>query len=130
MANQLQHILYVDDEDDIREVAKMSLEIIGGLTVTDFNNGKEAILKAESINPDIILLDVMMPIMDGPTTLKILRKNPALDNIPVIIMTARVQASEIDEYIQLGAAGVINKPFDPMKLASQVTEIWEKFHAR
>lgn len=130
MENQLKHVLCVDDEDDIREVAQMSLETVGGLTVTALNSGEEAVSKAESINPDVILLDVMMPKMDGPTTLKMLRQNSALDKIPIILMTARVQTAEIEEYLQLGAAGVVPKPFDPMTLTAKITEIWEKFHAK
>ena len=91
---------------------------------------EEAIAEAEAINPDVILLDVMMPKMDGPTTLTILRQNAALDSIPIILMTARVQQTEIAEYIELGAAGVIPKPFNPMTLATEITKIWEKSHAK
>lgn len=130
MTQQLKHVLCIDDEDDIREVAQMALEVVGGLIVTTLNSGEKAIAEAEAINPDVILLDVMMPKMDGPTTLTILRQNAALDSIPIILMTARVQQTEIAEYIELGAAGVIPKPFDPMTLATEITKIWEKSHAK
>ncbi|HCM84325.1 MAG TPA: response regulator [Alphaproteobacteria bacterium] len=126
MPNSLQHILCIDDESDILEVAKMCLETIGGLQVTCLNSGAEAVAKAEAIQPDIIMLDVMMPEMDGPSTLKKLRENPALNHIPIVFMTARVQPSEVQEYMAMGAAGVVPKPFDPMLITAQVTEIWNK----
>jgi two-component system OmpR family response regulator len=130
MNNKLQHVLIIDDEDDILEVAQMCLETVGGLQVTALNSGVEAIAKAQSINPDLILLDVMMPKMDGPETLKSLRQNAALNDVPIVFMTARVQPVEIEQYMQLGASGVVAKPFDPMTLSVQITEIWEKLHAK
>ncbi len=83
MTKQLKHILCIDDDEDIRNVTQMSLEMVGEFTVTALGSGEEAVSKAESINPDVILLDVMMPKMDGPTTLKILRQNSALNDIPI-----------------------------------------------
>ncbi|MBF0472033.1 MAG: response regulator [Gammaproteobacteria bacterium] len=121
---ELQRILHVDDEPDIQEVASMTLEAIGGFTVVTCNSGSEALERVAEVNPDIILLDVMMPGMDGPTTLKELRKREDVAAIPVIFMTAKVQSHEIDGYIELGAAGVITKPFDPMELSDKVREIW------
>ena len=128
MNSKMQHVLCVDDEADILEVAQLSLETVGGLTVTCLNSGQAAVAEAEQIKPDLILLDVMMPVMDGPATLKALRKNPALDHIPIVFMTARVQPAEIQEYMSMGAAGVTPKPFDPMTLAGHISEIWERFH--
>ncbi|MAF96254.1 MAG: hypothetical protein CMM60_10945 [Rhodospirillaceae bacterium] len=122
----LQRILYVDDEPDIQEVAKMTLEAIGGFTVETCNSGQEAIEKAAGFAPDLILLDVMMPGMDGPSTLQELRKLPKITETPVIFMTAKVQAQEIEEYKKMGAADVITKPFDPMTLSEQVKKIWDK----
>jgi len=124
--NSLQRILHVDDEPDIREVAKMTLEAIGSFTVETCRSGQEAIDKAPGFAPDLILLDVMMPGMDGPTTFGELQLNPATSGIPVIFMTAKVQAHEIDEYLKLGGAGVIIKPFDPTSLSKEVAEIWEE----
>jgi CheY-like chemotaxis protein len=113
-------ILYVDDEDDIREIAMMALELDGDMEVRGEASGAAAIATAEAWNPDVILLDVMMPSMDGPTTLKRLRENPLTAQITVIFITARAQAREIEAFIGLGAKGVITKPFDPMTLAGDV----------
>ncbi len=121
----LQRILHVEDEPDIREVAKMTLEAIGDFTVESCGSGQEALDKAPGFAPDLILLDVMMPGMDGPTTFAELRKLPGTEKTPVIFMTAKVQSNEIDHYIKMGGAAVISKPFDPMTLSDQIREIWE-----
>jgi CheY-like chemotaxis protein len=113
-------ILIIDDDDDIREVAALTLEMVAGWNVVTANSGAHGIQRAQEENPDAILLDVMMPGMDGPTTLSELRKNRQTCEIPVVFMTARAQAREVEEFISLGAQGVISKPFDPMTLASQV----------
>jgi CheY-like chemotaxis protein len=110
-------ILYVDDEADIREVAAMSLELDGELEVRCCASGVEAIEVASEWNPDLILLDVMMPGMDGPETLARLRNDAATVAIPVVFITARTGARESERFLGLGAAGVIAKPFDPMTLA-------------
>src|SRR5690242_17404313 len=120
----LQRILYVEDEPDIRQVAKLSLEKVGGFTVELCASGDEAIKSISSFGPDLILLDVMMPGMDGPTTLKKLRELPQSEHIPAIFMTAKAQPQEIEEFKQIGALDVIPKPFDPMTLAQSVREIW------
>ncbi|MES2664143.1 MAG: response regulator [Pseudomonadota bacterium] len=125
---KLEHILCIDDEEDILEVAKMCLEIAGGFTVSTLNSGAEALKQVEKIKPDLILLDVMMPIMDGPSTLKNLKKIHALIATPIVFMTARVQPTEIQQYLDLGANAVVPKPFDPMTLSPLINEIWEKFH--
>jgi two-component system OmpR family response regulator len=130
MTRKLQHVLCVDDEADILEVAEMSLATVGDFTVTCLHSGAEAVAKAETIAPDIILLDVMMPEMDGTATLKALQQNPALASVPVVFMTARVQTADVTRYLQQGAIGVIAKPFDPMLLSAQLTELWENYHAR
>jgi CheY-like chemotaxis protein len=113
-------VLHVDDEADIREVVEISLGLEPTFTVRSCSSGGEAIAAAAEWPPDIILLDVMMPDMDGPTTLARLRERPQSAGIPVVFMTARAQASELDRFITLGAAGVISKPFDPMTLGSVV----------
>jgi CheY-like chemotaxis protein len=121
----LSRILYVEDEPDIQTVAKIALEMVGGFEVRICSTGEEALREAEGFAPDMILLDVMMPGMDGPRTLEALRKKPALTNTPVAFMTAKVQPAEVAHYKSLGARDVIAKPFDPMTLASQVQAIWE-----
>ncbi|AZP13669.1 response regulator [Undibacterium parvum] len=123
----LTHILYVEDDLDIQAVAQIALEIVGGLSLKTCSSGAEALATANAgFVPDLLLLDVMMPNMDGPTTLAELRKLPATANTPVIFMTAKVQSAELDFYTSLGAIGVIAKPFDPMELSSQVRALWNK----
>jgi two-component system, OmpR family, response regulator len=114
-------LLHVDDEDDIREVAAYALEIDPGIRLTSAASGPEAIAELEAgLRPDVILLDVMMPGMDGPGTLERLRTIEGLSLTPVIFMTARVQAEERERYLKLGAIGVVQKPFDPLTLAQDV----------
>lgn len=124
--NTLKKILYVEDEDDISEIAKISLEDIGGFQVKYCASGKEALTVAEAFQPDLILLDVMMPGLDGPSTLKELRKISSLEHTPTIFMTAKIQPSEVEHYKSIGAIDVISKPFDPMTLASAIKSSWEK----
>jgi len=122
----LRKILLVEDEPDIQAVAKVALESVGGFSVEICNSGEEAVRQAPGIAPDLILLDVMMPGLDGFSTLKALREIPAVAEVPVIFMTAKVQASEVAQYKAMGALDVIAKPFDPMTLASSLKEIWER----
>ena len=126
MHSDLQRILYVEDDPDIQAIAVMVLETIHGFTLEVCSSGNEAVQKAEAFNPDLILLDVMMPNMDGPETLERLREFPTLAVTPVVFMTAKVQPQEVQAYLDLGAVGVIAKPFDPMILADQLREIWER----
>ncbi len=116
-------VLLVDDEDDIREVAQMSLEMTAGWKICSANNGAAGIAKALEVSPDVILLDVMMPDMDGPTTFLKMREMPELSKTPVILLTAKVQAADKERFKEIGVSGVIAKPFDPMSLADQVNEI-------
>jgi two-component system OmpR family response regulator len=113
-------ILHVDDEPDIREVVELSLGLDRDFTVRSCGSGKDALAIAADWQPDFILLDVMMPAMDGPATLVQLRENAKSADIPVIFMTARAQARELNRFRSLGAVGVIPKPFDPMTLAASV----------
>ena len=115
-------ILIVDDEDDIREVARASLEMVGGWEVLAAGSGSEGLALAKVGQPDAILLDVMMPDMDGPTTFQKLQSNATTRHIPVILLTAKVQAADHLRFAQLGVSGVLAKPFDPMTLPSQVAE--------
>ena len=116
-------ILIVDDEDNIREVAKVSLEMVGGWDVLVAGSGSEGLAEAKSGQPDAILLDVMMPDMDGPATFQRLQADEATRHIPVILLTAKVQAAERRRFAALGVSGVLAKPFDPMTLPSQVAEV-------
>lgn len=125
---ELHRIMYVEDELDIQAVATLALEALGGFTVKVCSSGQEALASIAEFAPDLVLLDVMMPGMDGPATLKILRAMPDTAKIPVIFMTAKVQPSEVQEYKNMGALGVIPKPFDPMTLAESVKCIWTKAH--
>ncbi|HEY8938949.1 MAG TPA: response regulator [Cellvibrio sp.] len=124
MTRELTRILYVEDDPDIQAIAMMVLETISGFTVEACSCGSEALQKAVAFNPDLILLDVMMPGMDGPETLKGLRGFPELEKTPVVFMTAKVQPQEVQAYLGMGAVGVIAKPFDPMTLAQELRDIW------
>jgi len=126
MNDELKKILYVEDEPDIQAVAQIALEAVGGFELKVCSGGEEAVAAATGFAPDLLLLDVMMPGMDGPTTLAELRKLPGLESTPVIFMTAKVQPQEIAHFKSLGAVEVIAKPFDPMGLADQVREAWSK----
>ena len=126
MAGDLQRITYVEDEPDIRTVAQIALETVGGFTLDVCTSGPEALEKAAAFKPDLVLLDVMMPEMDGTETFRQLRLMPALAETPIVFMTAKAQAHEIDAYKAMGAAGVITKPFDPMTLVDDVRAIWRE----
>jgi CheY-like chemotaxis protein len=121
---ELKTVLYVDDEPDIREVVEMSLTLAEDLTVHTCSSGEEALQRAPEVSPDLILLDVMMPNMDGPTTMQRLRANPALAHVPVVFMTAKAMPQEVARFVEMGAAAVIAKPFDPLQLANQISSIW------
>jgi two-component system OmpR family response regulator len=124
----LRSILYVDDEPDIRQIVQLALGLTEGLTVHTGESGEQALVLARALRPDLLLLDVMMPGLDGPGTLKRMRTDPEIAHIPVIFMTAKAMAREISLFREMGAVGVIAKPFDPMQLASQVLSLW-KDHA-
>jgi CheY-like chemotaxis protein len=116
-------ILHIDDEPDIREVVATSLTLDPELAVRGCASGESGLAAAADDKPDLILLDVMMPVMDGPATLVHLRENPRTSDIPVIFMTARAQTREIEQFKSLGAVGVIAKPFNPMTLATLVRSL-------
>jgi two-component system OmpR family response regulator len=126
MSATLTKILYAEDEPDIQSIAQMALEMMGGYTLKVCNNGQEALEAAEAFAPDLILLDVMMPSMDGPTAFQQMRKIPSLANVPVIFMTAKVQSQEVEAYKAMGAIDVIAKPFDPMILSETIQSLWER----
>ncbi|MDY7536879.1 response regulator [Undibacterium sp. RTI2.1] len=121
----LNKILYVEDDQDIQTVAQIALEVVGSFSLITCSSGSAALQAIETgAIPDLLLLDVMMPSMDGPTTLAELRKLASTSQTPVIFMTAKVQTVELDYYKSLGAIGVIAKPFDPMELSEQVRALW------
>ena len=121
-------ILYVDDEPDIREVVDISLGLNPDFEVRACASGAEAVAAAVEWHPLVILLDVVMPGMDGPATLSHLRSNPETSGIPVLFMTARAQSREIEQFMALGAQGVIAKPFDPMTLGGLVRTHLQMLH--
>jgi CheY-like chemotaxis protein len=116
-------ILIIDNEPHIQEVAQICLETVAGWQVFTASSGQEGLLKAVMEKPDAILLDVMMPDMDGPTTFQKLQENDATKAIPVIFLTAKVQSSDRQRYANLGLKAVIAKPFDPIKLADQIAQV-------
>ena len=122
----LERVLYVEDNPDLRAVGTFALEDIGGLTVKACASGDEALEAAEVFDPQLILMDVMMPGMDGPATLQALRSMGSAAQTPVVFLTAKAQPDEIARYRKLGAAGVIPKPFDPMTLAALIREFYER----
>lgn len=119
----LQRVMMVEDDPDIQTIARLSLESVGGFEVEVCSGGVEALQRVESFAPDLILLDVMMPDMDGPTVLTRLREREATQNVPVIFMTAKAQAHEIEAYKKMGALEVVSKPFDPMTLPQILLDI-------
>jgi CheY-like chemotaxis protein len=116
-------IMIVDDDGDICTVVELAARRVGGWGVVVAASGQEALAKARSERPDVILLDVMMPDLDGPATLAMLREEPSTAAIPVIFLTAKVQRPELERYMALGAIGVIRKPFDAMTLPDEVRRI-------
>lgn len=124
----IKKVLLVDDDPNIRKLARMSLERVGRWEVTVAESGAEAIEVLPQVRPDLVVLDVMMPGLDGRTTLTKLKEQR--QELPVILMTAKVQAEEIAEYLSLGAVGVIMKPFDPMRLPKDISDLLERNHKK
>ena len=124
MSRPLTSLLYVDDDADIREIVEMSLGLDGSLRVTSSSGGEHSLNTMRSERPDLVVLDVMMPGMDGPAILLRMRADPELAHIPVIFMTAKADPQEVARFRDLSAIGVIAKPFDPMALGGQVRALW------
>lgn len=118
-------VLHVDDEEDIRVIAKLALETVGGLEVIQCASGPEALELAPQAKPDLFLLDVMMPEMDGIQTLKLLRELPGFEQTPAFFMTAKVGSEDQEELLNCGAAAVIPKPFDPLTVAADIVTMWQ-----
>jgi len=123
---ELSSILCVEDEDDIREILVLALESVGGFTVHAYASGREAVERAAAVRPDLILLDVMMPEMSGPLTLDALQQIPEVAGTPVIFLTAKTQASEVEQFKALGAIDVLTKPFSPMTLSDEIVAAWQR----
>ena len=121
----LKTVLYVDDEPDIREVVELSLGLASALTIHTCDSGLVALETMPLVQPDMVLLDVMMPGLDGPATLQRMQSDHRLEHIPVVFMTAKAMPQEVARFRELGAVAVIAKPFDPMRLSEQVHAIWE-----
>lgn len=115
-------VLIVDDEEDVRAIAKLGLEMGAGWNVLTASSGQEALSMAENHHPDVILLDMMMPDLDGRATLQQLKNNSATQHIPVILVTAKVQESEHNNLVELDVAAIFAKPFRPLKLADQISQ--------
>jgi two-component system, OmpR family, response regulator len=126
MSKQLRRLTYVEDEPDIRAITEFALKEIGGFDLDVCASGPEAIERTPDFEPDLIILDVMMPGMDGIETFNRLRAIPKLARTPIIFMTAKAMKHETDRYRALGVADVIPKPFDPIALADQIREIWQR----
>jgi CheY-like chemotaxis protein len=127
MNSLMRRILIIDDEDDIREVAALSLEATAGWHILTASSGTTGIEIAAAEQPDAILMDVMMPGVDGPTTFASMQQNPAVAHIPVLLLTAKVQGVDQRRFAGLGLAGILFKPFDPLTLARQISDAlgWE-----
>lgn len=126
MAYSLERVACVEDDPDIRELIRISLGEIGRLRLAVYASGPQALEQAPGFEPELFLLDVMMPEMTGPETLKALRGIRTFEETPMVFMTAKVQVQEVEGYYRLGAASVIAKPFDPIGLAGQVRDIWSQ----
>ncbi len=123
-ARKLTKILLVDDQRDIRSIVGLALGKIGKFEVQVCSSGEEALLAAPDFNPDLLMVDMSMPVMDGAATLKALRERGI--DAPAIFFTARLKPGDVERYGDLGVLGVIPKPFDPLKLAAQVREMWKE----
>jgi DNA-binding response OmpR family regulator len=124
---KLNRILYVEDDADIREIVRMSLEMVGKYQVAACGSCADALSIVDDFDPDLLLLDVMMPDIDGPGTLEHLREHDAAADAPAIFLTASVQAEEMARYAGMGVVDVIIKPFDPMRLPGQIEATWQEY---
>lgn len=122
MAEALMRVVYIEDEPDIQAIVKIALEAVGGMQVRIFSSGQEALAQAAAAAPQLLVLDVMMPGLDGPRTLSLLREQPSLAQVPAVFMTAKAQPQEVSGLLAQGAISVISKPFDPMTLAHQLQQ--------
>jgi two-component system, OmpR family, response regulator len=122
----LNRVCYVEDDEDIQRIVRMSLERIGKMTVEVVGDPTAAIEKMAVFRPDLVMLDWMMPVMDGPTLFRQMKTRPETSALPVVFITAKAAQRDLDELIALGAAGTISKPFSPKDLPEQLRAIWAK----
>lgn len=122
----LKKILYAEDELDVQTVVELTVQAMSDYEIKICENGKKLLECVEEYEPDLVLLDVMMPEMDGPTTFKNLQTNEKTKNIPVIFMTAKAQVQEVSDMLKSGVIGIITKPFDPLELCNDIKKIWCK----
>ena len=127
--DRLNKILYVEDDADIRKIVSMSLEMVGDYTVAACGSCADALEMVDDFAPDLLLLDVMMPDVDGPATLRALRKREGTADTPAVFITAKVQAGDMAQYKRLGVFDVIIKPFDPMMLSDRIGQIWQQYRS-
>ncbi|MEE8119642.1 MAG: response regulator [Gammaproteobacteria bacterium] len=125
MEHLLRSIMLVDDSQDVRELARISLEQVGGFTVYICDSGESALKLAETVTPDLLLLDVMMPEMDGPELLQALKQRDNFAAVPVVFLTAIEDKSELEAFKPLGVVAVIGKPFNPVSLPDRIREVWQ-----
>ena len=125
--SELKKVLYIEDEPDIRAVAEIALQQIAGLVLKCCASGPEGLESISDFDPQLILLDVMMPGMDGPTVLAHIRENTDYQQIPVEFITAKVQVAEVVDFMKVDAFAVISKAFSPMEIAGQLRDIWKDF---
>ena len=125
----LKRILHIEDDESIRMITSVTLEAVGNLEVCSCDGGREGLAQFPVFKPQVVLLDVMMPELDGPGTLEELRKQFDLSDVMVMFMTAKVQQEELDHFRAIGGFDVIEKPFDPMALSGKIQECWEQFNA-
>jgi CheY-like chemotaxis protein len=124
--SELRRVLFVDDQPDMQMVARVALAQVGGFEVEICGSGGAALEKVSEFEPDLILLDVRMPGMDGPETLAELRARPESEAIPVVFLTGDAQPDDVERLLALGAVDVLAKPFDPMTLADEVRAVWQR----
>uniref|UniRef100_UPI0040473D7F response regulator n=1 Tax=Rheinheimera sp. TaxID=1869214 RepID=UPI0040473D7F len=122
----LERVMHVEDDESIRAVAEIALTDVAGFTLLSCDSGQSALAQAEAFAPQLILLDVMMPQMDGLQTLTALRQIPALEKTPVVFMTAKIQQAEKQRYLDAGAVGIIEKPFEPMELGDTLSQLYQR----
>ena len=123
-AQPLNRICYVEDDEDIQRIVRMSLERVGKMTVAVVSDPTQAIATINEFRPDLVMLDWMMPVMDGPTLFKQMKQRPETSSLPVVFITAKASQRDLDDLKQLGAAGTISKPFSPKELPDQLRAIW------
>ena len=122
----LNKICYVEDDEDIQRIVRMSLERVGKMTVEIVTDPLQAIGVMTAFKPDLVMLDWMMPGMDGPTLFRKMKEDPQVSGLPVVFITAKAQSRDMAELMALGAAGTISKPFSPKDLPNELRAIWAK----